>query len=81
VDSLGKARGGLNSSDEREQTLNQILTEMDGFADGSAEGSSSAPGCDRGTGDGAAEGSSSSSAVRRGAVVVVAATNRPQVAR
>ena len=30
LDALGKARGGLNSHDEREQTLNQLLTEMDG---------------------------------------------------
>ena len=32
-----KARGGLNSNDEREQTLNQLLTEMDGF-DGRTDG-------------------------------------------
>jgi cell division protease FtsH len=31
LDALAKARGGLNSNDEREQTLNQLLTEMDGF--------------------------------------------------
>ncbi|KAI9919440.1 hypothetical protein PsorP6_017660 [Peronosclerospora sorghi] len=31
IDALAKARGGLNSNDEREQTLNQLLTEMDGF--------------------------------------------------
>jgi cell division protease FtsH len=34
LDSIGRARGGLQSlggNDEREQTLNQILTEMDGF--------------------------------------------------
>ncbi len=37
LDAIGRARGGSNSiggHDEREQTLNQILTEMDGF-DGS----------------------------------------------
>jgi len=52
VDSLGRARGlSLNSNEEREQTLNQILTEMDGF-DSSG---SSAP------------------------ILVIAATNRPQV--
>ncbi|VEI12963.1 ATP-dependent zinc metalloprotease FtsH [Trueperella bialowiezensis] len=37
IDTIGRARGGANSiggHDEREQTLNQILTEMDGF-DGS----------------------------------------------
>ncbi|KAF0719036.1 Aste57867_1320 [Aphanomyces stellatus] len=57
IDALGrypllprpKARGGLNSNDEREQTLNQLLTEMDGF-EGHTEG-----------------------------VLVIAATNRPQV--
>ncbi|HET7678118.1 MAG TPA: AAA family ATPase [Candidatus Limnocylindrales bacterium] len=31
-DALGKARGGLNSHEEREQTLNQLLVEMDGFS-------------------------------------------------
>jgi cell division protease FtsH len=34
LDAIGRARGGAGSSggyDEREQTLNQILTEMDGF--------------------------------------------------
>jgi cell division protease FtsH len=35
LDAIGRARGGsatLGSHDEREQTLNQILTEMDGFS-------------------------------------------------
>jgi len=32
IDAVGKQRGlSINSNDEREQTLNQILTEMDGF--------------------------------------------------
>ncbi|HEX8941088.1 MAG TPA: AAA family ATPase [Candidatus Limnocylindrales bacterium] len=31
-DALGKARGGQNSHEEREQTLNQLLVEMDGFS-------------------------------------------------
>lgn len=34
IDAIGKARTGLNSfssNDEREQTINQLLTEMDGF--------------------------------------------------
>jgi cell division protease FtsH len=31
-DALGKARGGTNSHEEREQTLNQLLVELDGFA-------------------------------------------------
>ncbi|CAH0520194.1 unnamed protein product [Peronospora belbahrii] len=49
IDALAKARGGINSNDEREQTLNQLLTEMDGF-EGNANG-----------------------------VIVIAATNRPEV--
>ena len=51
IDTIGRARGGARAfggHDEREQTLNQILTEMDGFTGG--------------------EG-----------VVVLAATNRPDV--
>lgn len=51
IDTIGRARGGARSyggHDEREQTLNQILTEMDGFT--GSEG-----------------------------VVVLAATNRPDV--
>jgi cell division protease FtsH len=36
LDAIGKSRGNnLNGNDEREQTLNQLLTEMDGF-DGNA---------------------------------------------
>lgn len=32
IDTIGKKRdGGLSTNDEREQTLNQLLTEMDGF--------------------------------------------------
>jgi cell division protease FtsH len=31
-DALGKSRGGTNSHEEREQTLNQLLVELDGFA-------------------------------------------------
>lgn len=31
-DALGKARGGSNSHEEREQTLNQLLVELDGFS-------------------------------------------------
>ncbi|WP_405722600.1 ATP-dependent zinc metalloprotease FtsH [Streptomyces sp. NBC_01537] len=51
IDTIGRARGaagGVGGHDEREQTLNQILTEMDGFS--GSEG-----------------------------VVVIAATNRPDV--
>jgi cell division protease FtsH len=51
LDAIGRARGGgasMGGVDEREQTLNQILTEMDGFT-------------------------------RTDGVVVIAATNRPDV--
>ena len=50
IDTIGRARGGssIGGHDEREQTLNQVLTEMDGFS--GTEG-----------------------------VVVLAATNRPDV--
>jgi cell division protease FtsH len=35
IDAIGKKRGGVGpiSNDEREQTINQLLTEMDGFDD------------------------------------------------
>ena len=34
IDAIGKKRGGnVGGNDEREQTLNQLLTEMDGFED------------------------------------------------
>jgi cell division protease FtsH len=36
IDAMAKARGGSESHEEREQTLNQLLVEMDGF--GSNEG-------------------------------------------
>lgn len=37
IDTIGKKRdgGGMSGNDEREQTLNQLLTEMDGFDDNS----------------------------------------------
>lgn len=31
IDAIGKRRDGMTTNDEREQTLNQLLTEMDGF--------------------------------------------------
>jgi cell division protease FtsH len=35
IDAVGRRRGGAyNSNEERDQTLNQILVEMDGFGDG-----------------------------------------------
>ncbi|MDR0747231.1 MAG: AAA family ATPase [Helicobacteraceae bacterium] len=36
IDAVGKARGGMQSG-ERENTLNQLLTEMDGFESSSAQ--------------------------------------------
>jgi len=49
LDALGRSRGsGIGSNEEREQTLNQLLVEMDGFAEHEA-------------------------------VVVIAATNRPEI--
>jgi len=32
IDALGRKRGGVKGNDERDQALNQLLTEMDGFA-------------------------------------------------
>lgn len=51
IDAIGKSRGGvaaMGTHDEREQTLNQLLSEMDGFG-------------------------------ARSGVVIIAATNRPEV--
>jgi cell division protease FtsH len=49
LDAIGKSRGnGMAGNDEREQTLNQLLVEMDGFD-------------------------------ARGGVIIIAATNRPEV--
>jgi cell division protease FtsH len=31
IDAVGRERGAGGGNDEREQTLNQLLTEMDGF--------------------------------------------------
>ena len=56
IDALAKARGGFNSNDEREQTLNQLLCEMDGFDAGGSGSDPAAP-----------------------AVLVLAATNRPEI--
>merc|ERR1740121_3185821 len=69
LDALAKSRtGGGFGNDEREQTLNQLLTEMDGF-DSSLWGG-------EGSSDGKADGGA---ADKPGAVVVIAATNRPDV--
>lgn len=34
IDAVGRIRGGAQGNDERDQTLNQMLSEMDGFGDG-----------------------------------------------
>ena len=71
----GKQGGG---SDERDQTLNQILTEMDGFdrheAKGSSSSSSKQAGKKQGGADAAAEGHVKAKVVH--GVIVLAATNR-----
>jgi cell division protease FtsH len=33
IDAVGRIRGGAVGNDERDQTLNQMLSEMDGFDD------------------------------------------------
>jgi len=35
IDAVGRTRGGAQGNDERDQTLNQMLSEMDGFANSS----------------------------------------------
>ena len=55
IDALAKTRGNFNSNDEREQTLNQLLTEMDGFENRDTDDEEYVN------------------------VVVVAATNRPEI--
>ena len=35
---MGRQRGGAKGNDERDQTLNQMLIEMDGFEDDTGEG-------------------------------------------
>merc|ERR1712039_209844 len=69
LDALAKSRtGGGFGNDEREQTLNQLLTEMDGFDSAlwGAEPSASKKGNSNGNAPG-------------GPIVVIAATNRPDV--
>jgi ATP-dependent metalloprotease FtsH len=36
IDSVGRLRGGAQGNDERDQTLNQMLSEMDGFDSGAS---------------------------------------------
>ena len=35
IDAVGRTRGGAQGNDERDQTLNQMLSEMDGFQNSS----------------------------------------------
>ena len=78
IDALARCRDGIGGrggggtapgggSDEREQTLNALLTEMDGFATGRDGGS--------GAGGGGGGGGTDDDV----AVIVLAATNRPSV--
>jgi ATPase family associated with various cellular activities (AAA) len=69
-----QARGGFNSNDEREQTLNQLLTELDGFETSLAAAAADAELRAGASGGGVGGGGT---AARR--VVVMAATNRPGV--
>ena len=65
LDALAKSRtfGGMTGNDERDQTLNQLLAEMDGFSSSTSSSSSS---------------SSDFSAKESNAIVIViGATNRP----
>lgn len=79
LDALAKSRtGGGFGNDEREQTLNQLLTEMDGF-DSNIWGAGGGSGAE-GAAGGKAEGSrSKDKPLSGGPVVVIAATNRPDV--
>ncbi len=65
LDAVGRVRGGAQGNDERDATLNQLLTEMDGFGGGGSGG----PG---GGGGGIGGGTGPR-------VVVIAATNRLDV--
>ena len=76
IDAVAKGRDTRLRSvgnDEREQTLNQLLTELDGF-DTPRAGDGSGSGSGRG-GEGGANGSGAAS----GVVICMAATNRPDV--
>lgn len=69
LDALAKSRtGGGFGNDEREQTLNQLLTEMDGFDSAAWEQQP------QGT-----NGKASAERGGNGPVIVIAATNRPDV--
>jgi len=71
LDALAKSRtGGGFGNDEREQTLNQLLTEMDGFDSSTWDLPQQDASPSRGQ-SGEGQG--------RGMVIVIAATNRPDV--
>jgi ATP-dependent Zn protease len=71
LDALGKSRQSSGSNDEREQTLNQLLTELDGF--GTREREFSEP---RGEAD---EDGGDFDDEEAATVIVIAATNRVDV--
>jgi ATP-dependent Zn protease len=71
LDALGKSRQSSGSNDEREQTLNQLLTELDGF--GTREREFSEP---KGAAD---EDGDDRDDEETGTVIVIAATNRVDV--
>lgn len=77
LDALGKVRGGnsLTSNDEREQTLNQLLIELDGFASGSGASSSSSSV----EGENIAVNSGKPDEENNVTVIVMAASNRADV--
>lgn len=71
LDALGKSRMSAGSNDEREQTLNQLLTELDGFGTREREFTNNEED-DHGGGDDAED-------EEAGTVIVIAATNRVDV--
>jgi ATP-dependent Zn protease len=69
LDALGKSRMSAGSNDEREQTLNQLLTELDGFGTREREFANNEKADEDGVDDDE----------EAGTVIVIAATNRVDV--
>lgn len=77
LDALAKSRtGGGGGNDEREQTLNQLLTELDGFDSAVWGGHGDSEALPNGCGG---DGVSAQQTGAGGPIVVIAATNRPDV--